>query len=571
MTTKDQSSIGSPPTSPIHGLLYSQIGYDINASIRVIVRSTDRAYLSSIARCRVQTIANTPSTFDEPLVYWGDIWGSHWWVADFTGKLNAGEYQLQVIDQSEILLHGDGLRVGPNLLWDRTWEHVSYEQLKRRAIIAKVKPGWYDAGVLWEESNSHSAMLLGLFDLLEHGQNQFSPEQLQRLLTQARGGCDYLLLTAERATKLGHAPGAMVLDMLELQHMVMMADVSKASVALARGARLLPGDTDTYLNASMKALRWVLDTSKPAGADGFGARAHGVAQSFIPPNEHRTSDLMMCCWAAVELTQAGQPDMQEQSINLAQALLSRQVPQDKAEDGLYGHFYTYKTGDLTEKAWTHSGAYHPNGADNGQTFPQYVMPIIQMLRLWPDHPQADTWHEAMHNYAYGFFLPACRLSPFYILPLGYYPKEGWLHFAGLWHGMNAVYGLAAALGLEFDSLFDDPDFRDIATGNLQWIAGLNAGMTNESIRAATMWSTDIPDEIALPHSFVQGIGNRSAGCWMNIRGSIANGFGCGEQFKLDVQPTRLNDGPFALHDEDWITHGGGWLCGLSRLIPKQTT
>ena len=78
-----------------------------------------------------------------------------------------------------------------------------------------------------------------------------------------------------------------------------------------------------------------------------------------------------------------------------------------------------------------------------------------------------------------------------------------------------------------------------------------------------VYSIDIDDDIALPASQIHGIGNRSCGCWLNLKGAITNGFCTGQQFAGDVEQTRDNDGPFTLTDEDWITHSGGWFSGLS--------
>ncbi len=40
--------------------------------------------------------------------------------------------------------------------------------------------------------------------------------------------------------------------------------------------------------------------------------------------------------------------------------------------------------------------------------------------------------------------------------------------------MNSTYGLAAALAFEFGRFFGATGFLGLATGNLQWLAGLNA-------------------------------------------------------------------------------------------------
>jgi hypothetical protein len=276
-----------------------------------------------------------------------------------------------------------------------------------------------------------------------------------------------------------------------------------------------------------------------------------------------TRDLMQRLWACLELTFAGAGDTQGECVHLAAQILARQIPREQPEGAYYGHFRTFAGADYTEKAWVHhgDGGY---GADCGGTFPHYLLPLIQMCEVWPDHPQATAWREAIHDFAYGYFLPACRANPFLLLPLGYFQGQGLLWFAGLWHGMNGAYGLAAALGMEFARLFDDTAFRDIAVGNLQWIAGLNAGVTKESLFAAHMFSMEIPPGVALPCSMMEGLGTHQAGNWMQIRGSICNGFSVGDQFKFDVDATAEVDGPHAFTDEDWITHAGGWLSGLSR-------
>jgi len=66
-------------------------------------------------------------------------------------------------------------------------------------------------------------------------------------------------------------------------------------------------------------------------------------------------------------------------------------------------------------------------------------------------------------------------------------------------------------------------------------------------------------------SMMCNVGNRWGGTWFNTRGVICNGFSAGTQFKMDIDPTRENDGPTSFTDEDWIPHSAGWLTGLVRL------
>jgi hypothetical protein len=113
-------------------------------------------------------------------------------------------------------------------------------------------------------------------------------------------------------------------------------------------------------------------------------------------------------------------------------------------------------------------------------------------------------------------------------------------------------------------MFRLPELEDIAYGNLQWIAGLNAGITKENLKASVVYTEDVPEGVALPSSMICGVGNRWSGTWFQTRGVICNGFSTGEQFKMDVFANRENDGPFSFTDEDWIPHSSGWLTGLMK-------
>jgi hypothetical protein len=149
-------------------------------------------------------------------------------------------------------------------------------------------------------------------------------------------------------------------------------------------------------------------------------------------------------------------------------------------------------------------------------------------------------------------------------------EEGPLWFTGLFHGTNTIYGYTAALALKLSKLFYEPILKEIAIGNLQWVAGLNAGVTKGNLKASVVYSEDIPEDIALPSSMICDIGNKSAGTWFRTRGVVCNGFSTGTQFVMDVDPTKENDGPFSFTDEDWIPHSAAWLTGLMKLNKSNT-
>jgi hypothetical protein len=284
---------------------------------------------------------------------------------------------------------------------------------------------------------------------------------------------------------------------------------------------------------------------------------------------HRTSDLLAMLEAWVEL------DEVESACDLASLILDRQVPEDKAQQDIFGHFYTFEPEhELTERAWSHcivqQNGNREYGSDIGQAIPHWVTPVIKLLSRHPDHADAPRWQASLSQYLNGFLLPACKLNPFGIMPLGYVAGEGWLHFAGPWHGHNSTYGWTACLAMEMAQVFPDDteQLEALARNNLQWIAGLNAGLTREAAEACvflTFSNEELPPGRAMPISMVQGFGQRNVGGWTTLRGNVANGFAVGEQFKFDIPATLDQDGPFAYTDEDWIPHAAAYLAGACRL------
>ena len=189
-----------------------------------------------------------------------------------------------------------------------------------------------------------------------------------------------------------------------------------------------------------------------------------------------------------------------------------------------------------------------------------------MYRLWPNDENAENWKKMLTDFSEGYLKPACNANPFKLVPLGIYGEEGPIWFCGTFHGSNAIYGFTAALALELSDLLGDDTLKEIAYGNLQWVAGLNGGITKEGVKkGCVIFSTDVPDGVALPASMICGVGERWAGTWFQTRGVICNGFSVGEQFKYDTETKKENDGPFSLTDEDWIPHSAGWITGLIRL------
>ena len=63
------------------GFLYSQIGYNHDQPKQLIVRGAAAA-LSKNASFHVSLDDKELCT--GAMSYWGEVWGSHWWVGDFS-------------------------------------------------------------------------------------------------------------------------------------------------------------------------------------------------------------------------------------------------------------------------------------------------------------------------------------------------------------------------------------------------------------------------------------------------------------------------------------------------------
>jgi hypothetical protein len=553
--------------SPLTGLLYSQVGYDLGDPMRTIVRSTQADFISAAARFTLLDNQSRQCVLTGPVTHWGEKWGSSWWVADFSTIQQPGEFVLQILDGEREVLASDPLRIGANLLWDESVVKVALDQLEERSRLARYGHGWLDCGIDWREANSHATMLIGLCDLLNIGHLWLSAQDKQRAVAQIVHGCDYLGMLQDQARRLGHPAGVLVHE-LPNHGVIIPGDQAQAASALAHAARLIaelePGKSVEYLRRAEDAFRFVSRQAKPYGSSGFLASNHGAPEGYVP-TDWMTRDLLMILNAALELVIAGRSEYQQEVVDLGRRVMARQVPQEKAEGGLFGHFYTFGDGAFSEKANTH----HHVGHDTGSTFPHYLVPFIEMGRRWYDHPDAPLWRKTLENFAYGYLLPACSENPFYLLPEGYFNGEGLLCFCGPWHGINTSYGFAAGLATELEMALNDAHFRQIAVGNLQWIAGLHAGITAESLAGCLKWKAEIPPGQAVSYSQIWGVGRRYAGGWNQIPGTICNGFAANPQFQFTVPPTAANDAPGMFTDEDWIPHAAGWISGLARLRQRR--
>lgn len=529
------------------GLLVSQIGYESGRPAKIFWRDE-------------VGVEPPPLAVDGVSSKWspqGQIWGSQWWEANVEDH---GLPRRQVEAGGFVEL----VEFGRNVLWEKTWRAVSYEGLSRRALIAKNGRGWLDCGSHWQEANSHACCLLGLLDLLEFAGGSLADDEKAAVSQQIRIGLDLLAWYQDMAGEFPGGEGAVIHEMPEHRNQLVPSDASKAAAVFARAARLLgtPDEALKWRSRAEAACAWLVSAS-PSGSYGFSAEAHGVAAGTPVPDEFMTRDLLMELWAVLELARGSR--VPPRGEHLVRQILARQFRSLPEGIEYPGQFATFAGWLRPEPAWTHFLAKESVGNDVGATVPHWLVPLMRFVEWWPDNPLATEARAAVERFAYGYFLPACRSNPFLILPLGEFPGEGLIWFAGLWHGMNSTYGWAAVLALEFESFFNDPAFRSVAEGNLQWIAGLNSGIYPGVETGCELSTPQTEPGRFLPVSMIYGIGRRFFGSWKTIRGSIGSGFCTGRSFRFDVPPRKAFDAPTSFADEDWITFNGAWLSAIARM------
>ena len=554
-------------------ILSSQVGYDTDAPKKIILRGP-KNFIAADALVEFIDQKGCVAWRSEP-VAWGSVWGSHWWIVDFSALRITGTYIPRIVRAGTIRLVGDALDIEKHALFSKTAVPCGPGQLSKRKQLAQVRPGWFDAGALWQLVGSHCPQIVGMCDVVRLARHALSTQERNDYLAMITDGTTYLSMCRDKAEQSGFGRGAMVQCLAKIPDKCSPYDSFTAAMTFAMAAELLlnenPSQAQLCKTNAELCLDWALTSAKPLVNNSNVFPNQGLPDEHKSPLSWPTRSLMVAMHAEVILCSLDEKRQPTRLNDLSQRILARQIRLEQAEHGHWGHFYAYDNLSVAEKSWSHGMPIqdytqsYEFGSDNGMVFAHPVFCFIEALRRFPHHPMCAQWLKAVKDFANHYFKPMCLKSPFSILPRGYFGESEPLWFAGVWHGCNVSYGMAAALAMEFEKLTNDPSFRDIAYGNLQWIAGLNAGITREAIQTGCTISTfEVPEGVALPASLIQGVGRRTAGCWTNIRGSICNGFGTGTQFVYDVPPLVEHDAPSALHDEDWISHSGGFLMGLAR-------
>lgn len=566
------------------GLLNNQVAYDSHQPVKVIFRSDSLNALNSPSHVtfRKEDSPDEHETCDWK--YWGELWGDHWWTAT-TEKLSVGDYKLETVDSSG-RKWTEPLTVSDKPYWKFSIEHIALGQFERRSMIPTAPGhGWQDCGAHLSEANSHAVSLYGMALIWKKRRSEMEESEQERLLNQIRIGGKYCLFLAEEAKKLGYPEGTYVHEPL-FSHCWLLSDSLQIGVAALLAAELLleRGGTDVELakelikNAQVNAAfirsneSTIIDEMKSGLIEfppneqvhlrQFSRHAHAVDHDIPLPSTWATRDLLLWLQFQLLLETVTGESLESEMYETARSVGSRFVKNKSSSSDSSApacYFVPYPDFEQPEVGWCH----HSVGMDTAGVFPHFTIPLWELAKRYPNHPESQNCRQMVLDFLDGYLRPAFQASPFGLLPNTWKKDQGWMFYAGLWHGMNSSYALLAMQCYYYAAELKESWLSDMARAQLEWIAGLNCGLTAESIYGCTMYHRDVEPGGVLPVSMIQGVGNRFAGSWRTIRGSICNGFSRGRQFQFDVEPVLSEDRPDAFTDEDWITHSGAWLAALA--------
>ena len=471
--------------------------------------------------------------------YWGEKWGIHFWIIDFSEIKIEGEFYLQF---DLISLKSSSFIIKNFLLLEKTLIKTSVGQLD---LKVGGKLGWQDCGSDLRAVEGHVAQLLGLIDCFESLPNLMSDEQKSKFREHIDRGADYIALCQRE-------DGSFVNEYYSVQDKKSWTLSMMATIALAGAYEVT--DVVGYLDSAKRGWNYCTEIIHYTRTELLEEieetrKVFGKYSPWVPPMGLRSRDKMLIVWAGTELYKnTNDVKYKSVAIKYADELCEKLQFLDYTsyENGVYGNFYAWENSGIHQKSWEHIGW----GYNCGAIFPDEINGLINLLDMFPEQENWHRWRYSVKQYAYGYLKATSTHTPFRIYPLGLF--DGEVRFFGpSWHGFNGIYGRVARTSMMIAHLFEDLEFEIIADQNMQWVVGLNTGIKNDSGAYEGV-------------SCINGIGKKYARAWTNIEGSICNGFCANPQFKLEHLDD-LEDRPAYLTTEDWIVHNGGWLSGLSQI------
>lgn len=232
----------------------------------------------------------------------------------------------------------------------------------------------------------------------------------------------------------------------------------KFVIAEARMARCMQGGDPSYSKTCLTAASRCYDWCRKRGP------------------EKSAGDLGGALAASLELYRTtGEESYQRDAIACAARLAELQVTETESSPNGVRGFYRRSLGDAEPHRDIWHGCWHLFG-------------LCDLLELFPDHADADTWRKAIRLYTKEYLAAISGRNSFGLVPYGLFAEEDpggdrragalWYRYfmvpgKGWWVGVNANAASAGIGLLRAAGLLDEPALRATAQRQLDWILGGN--------------------------------------------------------------------------------------------------
>jgi len=600
-------------------MLESQVGYHPEDAKYVILRSAFKnPTVNPTGRTfEVVDAESNETVYTGVVEYWGEKWGSYWWILDFSSVTKEGSYYIKIPNLPKIGdVESSTFKIGRKVLIDESLLTVALDQLDERLVTISNVTIWHGcAANITSEIQAVGTVVHALVDIYERVYEKLSKSDQQRVIRDIILGADYIASSQLASQNLTSDPlkeGTFLHCLLclvghdhhrgipkeqwKIHTYNAWHDTAYSITVLARAYKVIKKFDEErathYLEVAKKAWKCLtlrpyhlpedLEESPYAPKEvlEFAKKLYNKRDpSWTIPHTLRTKEKLTFLWACTLMYDAtGEKKYLDKAIEFADSIAERQFLDWKNPiEGAYGNFYEWEGDD---EAFLHEWG-QGMGWHLGYTEPTNLKGFIDLIRFCPDHPNAAKWYNVIMTYAENYVKKTAELTPFKIYPVACYkdPEHGGIKFFQvIMHGATGLYGQIAKNIMEIGDFLNDASYQECANQNVEFIVGLNPGVPIK---------TRQDEEIAWDAiSLLKGIGVKSVTGWVNRPkiwyvapttpdGSGVNGFCAFKPFG----PRYISDGPDrpgsldlvnAGGGEDWIIHSHGYVSGICFLEDEFT-
>jgi hypothetical protein len=473
-----------PTADHSYTLLYSTLGYESAATKRVLIRQNDTAapVSAGLAFTWLVVDAKGSQVAAGHATYAGTAWSIPLWAADFSQVTKAGEYRM-LVEAPDVHLATDAFPVDQFVMFKTTYAGIALENAEARAAPIELDNGYFASNDRSGSVADHAGLLVGLLESFARRGSSLTDDERTRTRAAIDRAVDYLLL---------------------------LSDPASGEIGGQSNTRPY-GDSGPFTTAAglrgLAHFAAVAQNDEPGKADRAFRRAK-LAEAWLDANAPEAYPASLRAAVDYDLYRVG----------------GDKATLDRATNALRDAVSSYDLRTMDRRS--------------GDTLPHFEA----MYRMWrdlPSHPDRAFWEQTARTAAASYRDMMAR-SVFQLVPPGVTDAQEGTSASAQWdqvetlpppgEGIDAVIGNDWFMSRTIDAIYlaeitHDASLEKAATGSLEWVTGLNAGVPAERVVDG---ATGSPYEAA---SFVTGLGGRSVATWspwewQRVRpfATIVNGF-----------------------------------------------